>query len=69
MKDDNMQSVHEAARIVEQHPAQAQQREHNQQWYTTLMDQGASAGESSAGGGTQSFAEVWTRSLFISVGG
>jgi len=52
--DDDMQSVHgpEAARLVEQHPAQ--QQEHNQQWYATLMDQGASAGEYSAGGGTQS---------------
>ena len=26
-----MQSVHEAARIVQQHPAQAQQWQHNQQ--------------------------------------
>jgi len=60
MEDDDVQSVHEAARIVQLHPAQAQQQEHNQQWYDTLMDQGSSAGESSAGGGNQSFAEVWT---------
>ena len=62
MEDDNIQSVHgdpQAARIVEQHPAQAQQRQHNQQWYTTLMDQGASAGAFSVGGRTQSFAQVW----------
>jgi len=48
MEDDNMQSVHggpQPARIVEQQPAQAQQRQHNQQWYATLMDQGASAGD------------------------
>jgi len=62
MDDDDVQSVHEAARIVtvEQRPAQAQHQEHHQQWYDTLMDQGASAGVSSAGGGAQSFAEVWT---------
>jgi len=59
MDDDDVQSVHEAARIVEQRPAQAQHREHHQQRYDALMDQGASAGESSAGGGAQSFAEVW----------
>jgi len=55
-----MQSVPEAARIVEQRPAQAQHQEHHQQWYNTLMDQGASAGISAGGGGVQSFAEVWT---------
>ena len=55
-----MQSVHEAALIVEQRPAQAQHREHHQQWYDTLMDQGASACVSSAGGGAKSFAEVWS---------
>ena len=63
MDDDDVQSLHEAVRIVEQRPAQAQHRqhrEHHQQWYDTLMDQGASAGVSSAGGGAQSFAEVWT---------
>jgi len=43
-------SVHKTPWIVEEHPAQAQQREHNQQWSDTLMDQGASAGASSAGG-------------------
>ena len=58
--DDDVQSVHEVARIVEQRPAQAQHREHHQQWYDTLIDQGASAGASSAGGGAQSFAEVLT---------
>ena len=31
MKDDDMQSVREEARIVEQQPAQVQQRMHNQQ--------------------------------------
>ena len=53
MDDDDVQSVHEAARIVtvEQRPAQAQHQEHHQQWYDTLMDQGASSGASSAGGG------------------
>jgi len=53
-----VQSVHEAAGIVEQRPAQAQHWEHHQHWYDTLMDQGASAGEST-GGGAQRFAEVW----------
>jgi len=36
MEDNDMQSVHgdpHAALIVEQHPAQAKQRQHNQQWY------------------------------------
>ena len=62
MDNDDVQSVHETARIVEQCPAQAQHREHHQQWYDTLMDQGAFTGESSeaAGGGAQSFVEVWT---------
>ena len=62
MDDDDVQSVHwhETAGIVEQHLAQAQHQEHHQQWYDTLMDQGASAGESGAGGGEQRFAEVWT---------
>eukprot|EP00277_Geminigera_cryophila_P044147 CAMPEP_0173064676 /NCGR_PEP_ID=MMETSP1102-20130122/5138_1 /TAXON_ID=49646 /ORGANISM="Geminigera sp., Strain Caron Lab Isolate" /LENGTH=152 /DNA_ID=CAMNT_0013931749 /DNA_START=78 /DNA_END=534 /DNA_ORIENTATION=+ len=32
MDDDDVQSVHEAAQIVEQRPAQAQHREHHQQW-------------------------------------
>jgi len=61
MEDDDMQSMHgdpQAARIVEQHPAQAQQRQHNKQWYATLMDQEASAGASCAGGGTQKSAQV-----------
>ena len=60
MDDDDVQSVHEAARIVEQRPAQAQHWEHHHQWYDTLMDQGASAGESDAGGGKKKFEEVWT---------
>jgi len=60
MDNDNVQSVHEAALIVEQRPAQAQHREYHQQWYDTLMDQGASACASSAGGGAKSFAEVWS---------
>jgi len=50
MEDDNMQSVHgdpQAALFVAQHPAQVQQWRHNQQWYTTLMDQGACAGKQS----------------------
>ena len=62
MDDDDVQSVHEAARIVtvEQRPAQAQHQEHHQQWYDTLMDQAASAGVSCEGGGSQSLEEVWT---------
>jgi len=60
MDDDDVQSVRKAAGIVEQRPAQAQHREHHQQWYDTLIDKGASAVESSAGGGAQSFADVWT---------
>jgi len=60
MDDDDVQSVYEAARVVEQRPAQAQHQECQQQWYYTLKDQGASAGESGEGGGNQSFAEVWT---------
>ena len=39
MENDNVESVYEAARIVEQRPAQAQHQEHHQQWYDTLMDQ------------------------------
>jgi len=46
----------QAARIIEQQPAQAQQRQHNQQWYATLMDQGASAGD-----GTQSLLQPKTK--------
>jgi len=60
MDDDDVQSVHEAAWIVEQRPAQAQHWEHHQQWYDTLKDQGASAGASSADGRAQIFPEVWT---------
>jgi len=45
MDDDDVQSVREAPGIVEQRPVQAQHREHHQQWYNTLMDQGASAGD------------------------
>jgi len=58
MDDDDVQSVHEAVRTVEQHPAQAQHLDHHQHRYDTLMDQGASVGESPAGGGSQSFTEV-----------
>jgi len=43
MDNDDVQSVHEAARIVDQRPAQAQHQEHHQQCYDTLMYQGASA--------------------------
>jgi len=50
MNDANVQSVYETA-IIERRPAQAQHREHHQQWYDKLMDQGASSGASSAGGG------------------
>jgi len=63
MENDNMQSVHgepQADRIVEKHPTQAQQRQHNQQVNATLMDQGASAGASSAGSGTQSLMQPKT---------
>ena len=46
MQDDGRPPVHhdpEAAQIVlvEQQPAQAQQRQHNQQWYARMMDQEA----------------------------
>jgi len=57
-----MQSVHgdpQAARIVEQHPAQAQQRQHNKQWYAIINDQEASAGASCEGGGKQRSVQVW----------
>jgi len=53
MDDDIVKSVHEAARIVEQRPAQAQHLEHQHQWFDTLMHQGASSGASSAGDGAQ----------------
>ena len=49
-----------AAGNIERRPAQAQHWEYHQQWYDTLMDQGASAGASCGGGGAQSFEEVWT---------